>query len=84
MVWMRAAALRRFRKLWGRIDQDIPAGAQINVQIQNRCADLLRLFASGTGIICSIFVPAKAVHVTCRSYSTALGPKLSSKTFLIF
>ena len=42
MVWMRAAALRRFRKLWGRIDQDIPTGAEITVQIQNRCAHLRR------------------------------------------
>ena len=36
VVWMRAAALRNFRKLWGRIDQDIPAGANVTVQIQNR------------------------------------------------
>lgn len=36
MVWMRAAALRDFRKLWGRIETDIPANATINVQIQNR------------------------------------------------
>ncbi len=38
MVWMRAAALRNFRKLWGRIDQDIPAGTNITIQIQNRSA----------------------------------------------
>ena len=26
MVWMRTAALPTFRKLWGRIMQDLPAG----------------------------------------------------------
>jgi hypothetical protein len=26
MVWMRTAALPDFRKLWGRIEQDLPAG----------------------------------------------------------
>ncbi|CAL5228017.1 g11079 [Coccomyxa viridis] len=36
VVWMRAAALRNFRKLWGRINQDIPAGTNVTIQIQNR------------------------------------------------
>lgn len=26
MVWMRTAALPDFRKLWGRIEQNLPAG----------------------------------------------------------
>ena len=26
MVWMRTAALPYFRKLWGRIEEDLPAG----------------------------------------------------------
>lgn len=30
MVWMRPAALPRFRKLYGRIEQDLPAGATLN------------------------------------------------------
>lgn len=38
VVWMRTAALRNFRKLWGRINTDIPAGANVTVLIQNRCA----------------------------------------------
>ena len=37
-VWMRTAALRNFRKLLGRIDADIPAGANITIDIQNRCS----------------------------------------------
>jgi len=41
VVWMRAAALRNFRKLWGTIDQDIPAGTNITIQIQNRSAVML-------------------------------------------
>ena len=36
MVWMRAAALRNFRKLWGRINRDISAGTNVTIQIQNR------------------------------------------------
>ncbi len=36
IVWMRTAALRNFRKLWGRIEQDIPAGATLTVLVQNR------------------------------------------------
>lgn len=36
IVWMRTAALRDFRKLWGRIDTPIPAGANITVLVQNR------------------------------------------------
>ncbi|BDA41295.1 ALA-interacting subunit 1 [Coccomyxa sp. Obi] len=36
IVWMRTAALRNFRKLLGRIDADIPAGASITIDIQNR------------------------------------------------
>ena len=36
IVWMRTAALPTFRKLWGRIDTDIPAGATVRVNIQNR------------------------------------------------
>lgn len=36
IVWMRTAALRNFRKLWGRINQDIPAGSNITVVVQNR------------------------------------------------
>ncbi|CAG9460632.1 unnamed protein product [Pedinophyceae sp. YPF-701] len=35
-VWMRVATLPRFRKLWGRIDQDIPAGTTLHLRIQNR------------------------------------------------
>ncbi|KAL4431552.1 hypothetical protein ABPG74_017257 [Tetrahymena malaccensis] len=34
MVWMRTAALPDFRKLWGRIDQKVPAGTY-TVQIAN-------------------------------------------------
>lgn len=36
IVWMRTAALQNFRKLWGRIDSSIPAGANVTVLIQNR------------------------------------------------
>ena len=36
IVWMRMAVLPTFRKLWGRIETDLPAGATIRVNIQNR------------------------------------------------
>ena len=36
VVWMRTAALPRFRKLWGIIRSDIPADSQIRVEINNR------------------------------------------------
>lgn len=36
MVWMRTAALPSFRKLWGRIEADVPAGTRFSVHIQNR------------------------------------------------
>ena len=37
ITWMRTAALKNFRKLWGRVEQTIPAGATITVTVQNRC-----------------------------------------------
>lgn len=33
---MRTAALPNFRKLWGRIETDIPAGAAVRISIRNR------------------------------------------------
>jgi len=35
IVWMRTAALPSFRKLWGKINQDLEANQTINVQIAN-------------------------------------------------
>lgn len=40
VVWMRTAALPAFRKLWGRVLQDLPAGAIVTVSIANRHAPL--------------------------------------------
>ena len=36
VVWMRTAALPNFRKLWGRIDQDLPANTQVSMQRANK------------------------------------------------
>eukprot|EP00850_Spirogloea_muscicola_P020849 SM000228S07389 [mRNA] locus=s228:118459:121028:- [translate_table: standard] len=36
IVWMRTAALPAFRKLWGRIHEELPAGTQISVNILNQ------------------------------------------------
>ena len=36
IVWMRTAALSHFRKLWGRIDIDLPKRTTITVAIANR------------------------------------------------
>ena len=35
VVWMRTAALSRFRKLWGIIDQDLASGLTLNISIAN-------------------------------------------------
>lgn len=36
MVWMRTAALPRFRKLWGKLDKDLAAGDILQITINNR------------------------------------------------
>ena len=36
MVWMRTAALPKFRKLYGRIEVDLRAGEVVTVAVQNR------------------------------------------------
>ena len=36
VTWMRTAALSKFRKLWGKIDTDIPKGARVRITIDNR------------------------------------------------
>lgn len=36
IVWMRTAALSNFRKLWGRIDTDLPKGTAVTIAITNR------------------------------------------------
>ena len=36
VVWMRTAAMSAFRKLWGRIEEDIPKGSVVTVRITNR------------------------------------------------
>ena len=38
VVWMRTAALPAFRKLWGRVLQDLPAGVVVTVSTANRHA----------------------------------------------
>ena len=57
-VWMRSAALPDFRKLWGRIDQAIPAGVPVTVTIANRLdATLL-----GLGFIETVHYPLSDVY----------------------
>ena len=36
IVWMRPATMPNFRKLWGRINQDLPRGTVLNLTISNR------------------------------------------------
>ena len=36
MVWMRLSAMPRFRKLYGRIDEDIPAGSTVLIRVHSR------------------------------------------------
>lgn len=56
IVWMRPAALPNFRKLWGRINQDIPQGTILSVAIDNRCSfGLSQLYAAVLGLVtCSL------------------------------
>jgi len=35
IVWMRTSGLPNFRKLWGRIEQDLQAGETYYIQIEN-------------------------------------------------
>ena len=35
MVWMRTAALPKFRKLWGRISEPLPAGTNLTLTVDN-------------------------------------------------
>jgi len=77
-VWMRTAALPAFRKLWGRVAQDLPAGALVTVTVANRRAPLaaagnryaiLHIFAS-----CVSGKPAHAAGAACmRSGPTLAG-----------
>lgn len=36
IVWMRTAPMPFFRKLWGRIGEDIAAGTDLTLTVQNR------------------------------------------------
>ena len=36
MVWMRVAAISNFRKIWGRIEEDVPAG-EYTLKILRTC-----------------------------------------------
>ena len=36
VVWMRTAAMSTFRKLWGRVEEDIAKGAVVTVRVTNR------------------------------------------------
>ena len=45
MVWMRPSPLPNFRKLWGRIEQQIDAGSIITVEVENNY-DVSKLFST--------------------------------------
>ena len=36
VVWMRTAVMPNFRRLWGSLGTDLPAGSTVRVNIQNR------------------------------------------------
>ena len=65
-VWMRTGALPAFRKLWGRVLQDLPAGALVTVSIANRRA-LAACGASGQRQACGAAWPAECL---CRLQPT--------------
>ena len=68
MVWARTAATTNFRKLWGKIEKDIPKGESLAVRIQN---SLLKLFLFKNLELDydeSLFEGKKFIVITTNSY----------------
>ena len=84
VVWMRTAALPKFRKLWGRIERDIPAGATVRVRVHN----LWNAYAFGGSkslvLSTTSFLGGKNAFLGAAYLAVGTSCALASAVFLYF
>ena len=81
---MRTAALPKFRKLWGRIERDIPAGATVRVRVDN--AWNAYAFGGSKALVLSTtsFLGGKNAFLGAAYLAVGASCALASAVFLYF